>query len=81
MGDNFDVTEAVILDHIMAILYVGWCSAGEGLTKEEAQACIRHFSPYVKWMGVAVEWEFQALTLAEDQEEIRAYEAQSEKTL
>ena len=80
MEDDLDVTEAVILDHIMAILYVGWCSAGEGLT-EEAQACIKHFSPYVEWRGVAVEWEFQALMLAEGQEEIRAHEARSQKTL
>ena len=40
-------------------------SAGEGLTEEESQACIKHFSPYVKWRGAAVEWEFQALMLAE----------------
>ena len=65
MEDDLDVSEAVILDHIMAILYVGWHSAGEGLTEEEAQACIKHFSPYVEWRGMAVEWEFQALTLAE----------------
>ena len=63
----------------MAILYVGWCSGSEGLTEEEAQACIKYFSPYVKWRGVAVEWEFQALTLAEGQEEkpedpLRAWE-------
>ena len=81
MGDNLDVTEAVILDHITAILYVGWCSAGEGLTEEEAQTCIKHFSPYVKWRGMAVEQEFQALTLAEGREEIRAHEAQSQRTL
>ena len=78
MGDHSDVTEAVILDHIMAILYVGRHSAGKGLTEEEAQACIEHFSPYVKWRGMAVEWEFQALTLAEGQEEIRAHEARSQ---
>ena len=59
MEDDLDVTEAVILDHITAILYVGWHSAGKGLTEEEAQACIEHFSPYVKWRGVA------ALMLAE----------------
>ena len=75
MGDNLDVTEAVIMDHIKAILYVGWHSAGEGLTEEEAQACIKHFSPYVEWRGMAVKWEFQALTLAEGQEEIRAHKA------
>ena len=65
MGDNLDVTNAVILDHITAILYVGRHSAGKGLTEEEAQACIEHFSPYVEGRGMAVEWEFQALTLAE----------------
>ena len=81
MGDDLDVTEAVILDHIMAILYVGWHSAGESLTEEEAQACIKHFSPYIEWRGMAVEQEFQALTLAEGQEEIRAHEAQRQKTL
>ena len=32
MEDDLDVSEAVILDHITAILYVGWHSAGEGLT-------------------------------------------------
>ena len=42
MGDDLDVTEAVILDHITVILYVGWHSAGKGLTEEEAQACIEH---------------------------------------
>ena len=78
--DDLDVPKAVILDHIMAILYVGWCSTGEGLT-EEAQICVEHFSPYVKWRGMAVKQEFQALTLAEGQEEIRAHEAQSLKTL
>ena len=81
MGDNLDVTKAVILDDIMAILYVGWHSAGEGLTEEEAQAHIEHFSPYVEWRGMAVKWEFQALTLAEGQEEIRAHKAQNQKTL
>ena len=81
MGDDLDVTEAVILDHIMAILYVGWNSAGEGLTEEEAQACIKHFKPYVKWNGMAVKWQFQALTLAEGQEEIRTHKVQSQKTL
>ena len=81
MEDSLDVSEAVILDHIMAILYVGQRSAGEGLTEEEAQACVEHFSPYVKWRGAAVEQEFQALTLAEGREEIRAYEARSQKTL
>ena len=65
MSSNLDVTEAVVLDHITAILYVGQWSAGEGLTEEEAQACIDHFSPYIEWRNVAVEREFQALTLAE----------------
>ena len=62
--------EAVILDHIMAILYMGRRSASEGLTEEEAQACIDHFSPYIEWRDIAVEHEFQALTLVEAQEEI-----------
>ena len=75
MSDDLDITEAVVLNHITAILYVGHQSAGEGLTKEEAQACIKHFSPYIKWSDVAVEQEFQALTLAEAWEEIWAYEA------
>ena len=44
MSDNLDITEAVVLDHIMAILHMGQRSAGEGLTEEEAQACINHFS-------------------------------------
>ena len=65
MSDNLDVMEAVVLDHITAILYVGQQSASEGLTQEEAQACIGHFSPYIKWRDVAVECEFQALALAE----------------
>ena len=49
--------------------------------EEEAQACVKHFSPYVEWMGTAVKQKFQALMLAEGQEEIRAYETQSQKTL
>ena len=65
MEDNLDVS----------ILYLGWRSAGKGLTKEEAQACVEHFSPYIEWRGTAVKREFQALTLAEGQEEIRAHEA------
>ena len=81
MEDDLDVSEAVILDHIMAILYMERCSASEGLMEEEAQACVEHFSPYVKWRGTAVKWEFQALTLAEGREEIRAHEARSQKTL
>ena len=68
MEDDLDVTEAVLLDHTTAILYVGRHSAGEGLTEEEAQAYIKHFSPYVKWRGVAIEWNFQAPMLAEGQE-------------
>ena len=70
MSDDLDVMEAIILDHITAILYVGQWSAGEGLTKEEAQACIEHSSPYIEWRDLAVEQEFQALTLAEAREEI-----------
>ena len=35
MNDNLNITEAVGLDHITAILYVGQWSAGEGLTEEE----------------------------------------------
>ena len=42
---------------------------------EEAEACIKHFSPYIKWREVAIEHEFQALSLAEVCEEIWAYEA------
>ena len=48
MSDDLNIMEAVVLDHITAILYVGQWSASEGLTKEEAQACINHFSPYIK---------------------------------
>ena len=48
MSDDLDVTEAVVLDHTTVILYVGQWSASEGLTKEEAQACIDHFSLYIK---------------------------------
>ena len=36
MSDDLDVTEAVVLNHIMAILYIGHWLAGEGLTEEEA---------------------------------------------
>ena len=72
MEDDLDVSKAIILDHITAILYVGQHSTGKGLMEEEAQACVEHFSPYVEWRGAAVEWEFQALTLAEGREEIRA---------
>ena len=55
MSDNLDITKVVVLDHIMAILYGGHQSVGEGLTKEEAQACIEHFSPYIEWRDVPVE--------------------------
>ena len=54
MSDDLDITEAVILDHITTILYIGQQSAREGQTEEEAQACIDHFSPYIKWRGMAV---------------------------
>ena len=81
MKDDLNVTEAVILDHIATILYVGRRSAGEGLTEEEAEACIKHFSPYIEWREVAIEHEFQALILVEAREEIWAYEAQSHKSL
>ena len=62
----------MVLDHLMA---------SEGLTEEEAQTCIDHFSPYIEWRDVAVKCEFQALMLAEIQEEIQAYEAQSHKPI
>ena len=55
----------IIIHAIHAILYVGRQSAGEGLTEEEAEACVKHFSPYIKWRKVAIEREFQALMLAE----------------
>ena len=61
MSDDLDITEGVVLDHITAILYVGQRSASEGLTEEEAQACINHFSPYIAWRDMAVKCEFQAL--------------------
>ena len=81
MSDDLDVTEAVVLDHITAILYVGQRSASEDLTEEESQACINHFSPCIGWRDIAVKCEFQALTLAEAWEEIQAYEAQSHKSI
>ena len=56
--DDLDMTEAVLLDDTMAILYVGWHSAGEGLTEEDAQACIDHFSPYMEWRGMAIGRDF-----------------------
>ena len=49
--DDLDVTEAVILNHITAILCVGRWSAGEGLTEEEVEACMEHFSPYTQMEG------------------------------
>ena len=55
MSDDLDITGVVVLDHITAILYIGHWLVGEGLTKEEAQACIEHFSPYIKWGDVAVQ--------------------------
>ena len=70
MSDDLDVTEALVLDHNTAILYISQQSFSEGLTDEEVQACIDHFSPYIEWRDVAVKQEFQALTLAEVQEEI-----------
>ena len=70
ISDDLDITEAVVLDHIMAILYISRQSADEGLTEEEAKACINHFSPYIEWRGVAVKCKFQGLMLAEAQEEI-----------
>ena len=36
MSDDLDITESVVLDHIMAILYVGHWLVSEGLTEEEA---------------------------------------------
>ena len=54
MSDDLNFTEAVVLDHTAAILYVGQWSVGEGLTKEETQACIDYFSPYIEWRDVAV---------------------------
>ena len=62
MEDDLDITEAILLDNTMAILYMGWHSASEGLTEEEAQACVDHFSPYVEWRGMAVKQDFQALS-------------------
>ena len=55
MSDNLNIMEAVVLDHITGILYIGRWSASEGLTEVEAQACIDHFSPYIEWREVAVE--------------------------
>ena len=65
----------------MAILYVGQHSAGEGLTEEDAQACIDYFSPYMEWRDMAIEHDFQALTITEGWDMIRAHEAWNHKTL
>ena len=54
MTDDLDITEVAVLDHITALLYVGQRSVFEGLTEEEAQACIDHFSPYIEWRDMAV---------------------------
>ena len=81
MSDNLDISEVVVLDHITVILYVGQWSASEGLTQEEAQACIDHFTSYIEWRDMAVECEFQALMFAEAREEIQAYEAGSHKPI
>ena len=75
MEDDLDITEAVLLDNTMAILYMGCHSAGEGLTEEEAQACVDHFSPYMEWRGMAIEQDFQALTLTEGWDMKRAPKA------
>ena len=81
MEDNLDVMEAVLPDNTTAILYVRWRSASEGLTEEDAQACIDHFWPYMEWRGMAIKHDFQVLTLTESQDMIRAHKAQSHKTL
>ena len=54
MEDNLDVSKAVILEHIMTILYVGWHSAGEGLIEEEAEACVEHLTLMLN--GWAWQW-------------------------
>ena len=48
MSDDLDIMEVVVLVHITAILYIGRWSAGEGLTEEEDQSCIKHFSSNIK---------------------------------
>ena len=68
MSDNLDIMKVVVLDHITAIFYIGRQSASEGLSEEEAEACMDHFSPYIEWRDVKC--EFQALTLVEAWEEI-----------
>ena len=80
MQDDLDIMEAVVLDHITAILYVGRWSADEGLTREEAEACVDHFSPYIEWRDVAVEREFQALNLAKAHEEICTHKVRNKKS-
>ena len=65
MEDDLDITEAIPLNDTTAILYVGWHSAGKGLMEEEVQACVDDFSLYIELRGMAVKWDFQALTLAE----------------
>ena len=49
--------------------------------EEEAQGGVDHFSPYMEWRGMALECDFQALTLVEGQELMKAYKAQSQKSL
>ena len=51
MEDDLDVTEAVLLDDIMAIHYVGWHSAGEDLTEEDAKPALIILAP--TWNGGA----------------------------
>ena len=53
MSDDLDITEAVILDHITAILYVGLWSAGKGLTKEKLRpvlTILAHISSGETWL-------------------------------
>ena len=80
MRDDLDVMGAVILNHITAILYVGRWFAGKGLT-EGVEACIKYFSPYIKWREVAIETEYQALMLAEGNEEMGLWGAKPEVPL
>ena len=61
MSDDLDITEVVVLDHTTAIIHVGQQSAGEGLTEEEAQACIEHFSPYIEWRDMAIKQRVPSL--------------------
>ena len=78
--NDLGVTEAVLQDDTMALLYIGQHSAGEGLTKEDTQACIYHFSPYMEWRGMTIKCNFQALSQGL-RNLIRAYKARSQKTL